>query len=222
MKKWPALVFILLVILSAFVPIPYYQKKEVCKESNPPQCSHKGWYLSSSLVKRLSSEKPVDYNVSPSPGNKPQSPMSLSISLKKVPQKDREIQFIASASSSIAAPHTSITVELAPNISILEGDSHWEGDLAANEPKDVKLILQYPADGSFEITAKALSKPSANFWFGREKKLCVKLNSSAVTAEDGPCTKYDNNSNQTTSIEVTPNPNQVRPSSYEPLGKKSR
>ncbi len=223
-----SIVVILLLLVGLFTPIPYYQKSEVCTESNPPQCSPKGWYLKSSLWQSLFPQT-ASYHVSAEPLTvtdqaNVQSPMSLTISFNSLPQKGQEVQFVASASSKIAAPNTSIIIELPSNISIIEGDTHWQGDLVANEHKDMKLILRFPEDGNFEFTVNALSrpKPSEYFRFGREKKLCVKLTDSITTIEDGSCTKYVSNPNQTAQ-QSTPSSNEViRPSYYDPLGKKGK
>ncbi len=83
------------------------------------------------------------------------APIHVELSLAKTPELGDEVQAQFTISAVRAVVNTTATLSLPNGVSVIDGQTSWQGDLAPNQPIVLQATLRFDAPGRQEITGLA-------------------------------------------------------------------
>jgi len=106
----------------------------------------------------------------------PSSPMGMTMSIAPEPIVGRDVNLHIEISSVTSAPNTVLTVSLPTGVELVSGDLHWQGDLVADQPVSIDVLIRVVVEGEWPIDAYAFSSdtPGSRFGVGAGKGLYIR------------------------------------------------
>ncbi|HIE65646.1 MAG: hypothetical protein ABGX83_02395 [Nitrospira sp.] len=100
---------------------------------------------------------------------KPRPPLRLTFRHQGL--SDGEIQLTLKAKANVASGRVTLSIDLPPGASVLEGETTWEGSLEKGEIRTIEVTILDPGSLLQEIRGKASLQFSAGGTFFQESKL---------------------------------------------------
>ncbi len=105
---------------------------------------------------------------------KPRPPLRLTFRHQNL--SEGEIQLTFKAKANVASGRVTLSIDLPPSVSVLEGETTWEGSLKKGETRKIKITILNPGSPSQEITGRATIQFTGGGTFVQENNL--RLNES--------------------------------------------
>lgn len=102
---------------------------------------------------------------------KPRPPLQLS--LQQTPLSGGQSRLMMIAKANVDIGHVDLSLELPPGLSLLEGESEWEGALKKGDIKQIEWLVQSPNQAPHQITGKAVIELSAGEKFVEKTTLTL-------------------------------------------------
>jgi len=102
---------------------------------------------------------------------KPRPPLQLS--LQQTPLSGGQSRLTMIAKANVDIGHVDLSLELPPGLSLLEGESEWEGALKKGDIKQIEWLVQSPNQAPHQITGKAVIELSAGEKFVEKTTLTL-------------------------------------------------